>query len=131
MTEIAPAGDPPPAGAYTDYPQQAHEPSVSRNAVEAEINSLNQIAAGPEPLGGNWMENMVDVFDAAEAREAVRDDNAISSLPAGGPVLFDIATPPNGSVDLDAVAAAPHSFTTIIISLLGAQQGDDSGSDSL
>ena len=124
VTETASAGDLPPAGAYTDNPQQAHGPSASRNAVEAETNSLNQIAAGLEPLGCNWMENMVDVFDAAEAREAVRDNNAISSLPAGGPILVDIATPPNGSVDLDAAAAASHSFTTTTMSSLVAQQGD-------
>ena len=131
VTETAPAGDLPPAGSYTDNPQQAHEPSVSRNAVEAELNSLNQIVAGLEPVGGDWMENMVDAFDAAEAREAVRDNNAISSLPAGGPMLYDIATPPNVSVDLDAAGAAPHSFITIIISSLVAQQEDSSGSDSL
>ena len=73
---------------------------------------------------------MVDVFDAAEARGAVRDNNAMSSFPAGGSKLFDIATPPDGSVDLDAAAAAPHSFTTTIMSTLVAQHGDDSGSDS-
>ena len=70
-------------------------------------------------------------FDAAETREAVRDNNAMSSLPAGGPIVYDIATPPNVSVDLDAAAAAPHSFTTTSISSLVAQQEDSSGSDSL
>ena len=114
-----------------DKPQQAHEPSVSRNAVEAETNSLNQIADGLEPLGGNGMETVVDAFDAAEAREAERDGQAISSLPAGGPILFDIATPPDGSVDLDAAAAAPHSIITTTMSSLVAQQGDDSENDSL
>ena len=125
------AGDPSPVGAYMDNPQQAHEPSVSRNAVEAEINSLNQAVAGLEPVGGNWMENMVDAFDAAESRDGVQGHSAISSLPAGGPILYDIATPPNVSVDLDAAGAAPHSFTRMFISSLVAQQEDSSGSDSL
>ena len=81
-----------PAGACEDKPQQASQPSVSRNAVEAEINSLNQIAGidWREETGSSVgiIDEMVEAMEAADRREVLlqqREGRSIPPLPPGGP----------------------------------------------
>ena len=50
VSAAAPAGGLSPAGASEDNPQQASQPSVSRNGLETELNSLNEFS------GVGWRE---------------------------------------------------------------------------
>ena len=80
VTDTAPVGELSPVGAETGNPRQAHEASVSRNAVEAEMNSLNQISS---PYGPGCFGEMIDAFEADDDQGEGQGSNPANSPPAG------------------------------------------------
>ena len=129
MPDTAPAGELSPAGAETGDPQQDHEASVSRNAVEAEINSLNQIAAAPT-VRDNWLGEMIDACDADDAWGRGQGSIPANSPPAGVPVHEGTAMP-HVPVNWDAEDGPPQAYTTTTFSSLVAQHEDSSEGESL
>jgi len=115
VSDAAPAGGLSPAGAREDKPQQASQPSVSRNAVEAEINSLNQIAGidWREETGSSVgiIDEMVEAMDAADRRDNLlqqREGRSIPPLPPGGPPFFRYGKGLVSVLDgMNSVPAAP------------------------
>ena len=102
---------------------------VLSHAVEAEINSLNQVAAG-SPAADNWLGEMLDACDAADAWGGGQGSIPANSLPAGNPVPPSIAMP-HVPLDWDAVGDDPQALNTITtFSSLAAQHEDSSGSES-
>ena len=120
---IAPVGELSPAGADTGDPKQAHEASVSRNALEAEINSLNQISG---PHGPGWIGEMLDACDADDAWGSGQGSVPAHSSPAGVPVHEGTALP-HIPVTWDAPDDPRLAFLTVPYGSLVAQ--DDDGSD--
>ena len=135
MTTAAPAGGPSPAGANVDDPQQASHTSVSRNSLEIELNSLNEISGDGrrEPTGStagtfggssaHFDFDALDVMEAAEREQnapRLEEERSIPEPPPGGP--------PIGPWTDARVDAVPHATMAQIGTLVEqADDSDDSG----
>ena len=127
MPVTAPVGELSPAGADMGDPQQAHEASVSRNSIETELNSLDQISGS---AGQGWYGEMVDVCEANDAWGSGQGDVPAHTSPAGVPVHVGAALP-HIPVTWDAVDDPRLACLTIPFGSLVAQHEDSSEGESL